>query len=273
MVEALTCEPAGFDPRSVFAIIVTRDLRALGDKLKSFDDLEIDYVIISGEPSRNPRVRYREPMGKFDALNYGFDLIPQNKSLVILNDSDTIVENIEKGFEWFSDPRVGLVHGSIQVTGGPQVLFYRILYGVMNLIGPVVANGEFMIIRKNVLKKIVPLPPCKAEDSLLAFRVLQAGLKVVRDNRITVITTRTKRASKEEDYKRINVCGLYQALSLSSPPIMIRVFYSVLPLFAPLLLIAGGTGRFWLRGIIEGFVDYLRGDKSGFWQPTYLEGP
>jgi hypothetical protein len=36
---------------------------------------------------------------------------------------------------------------------------------------------------------------------------------------------------------------------------------------SPLLLISGRKGYFWMKGILLGFLDYLRGDISGVWAP------
>lgn len=259
------------DPHEVFVIIVSRDASGVSEKLRTFEKLGLDHIVICGEMMNIPRVYFRAPRGKFDAINYGFSKVPHNKTFVILNDADSMVLSPEKAFEHFADPKVGMVHGTIQVAGGPQVLFYRILYRVIDHIGPVAANGEYTVVRREILNRILPLPPCKAEDSLLMFKVLEAGYQVVYDRRVKVLTKRTTAPEKEEDYKRINVAGIYQALSYSSPPPVIRAFYFLLPIFAPLLLIAGQSGRFWLKGIIEGLADFLKGDRSGSWQPTYLE--
>ena len=82
---------------------------------------------------------------------------------------------------------------------------------------------------------------------------------------------RTKTAEKEELYKRKTVCGIYQALSQTKSPIMIKLFYTILPIASPALLVFGKKGYFWMKGILLGLSDYLRGDRSGVWQSTYLE--
>jgi hypothetical protein len=37
-----------------------------------------------------------------------------------------------------------------------------------------------------------------------------------------------------------------------------------------MLFLTGDKGYFWTRGILAGFTDYLRGDKSGTWETTYM---
>jgi hypothetical protein len=86
-----------------------------------------------------------------------------------------------------------------------------------------------------------------------------------------VETERTKTAEKEETYKRKTVGGIYQALAYTKPPYSIKLFYTLLPIACPLLLVLGKRGYFWMSGILLGFLDYLRGDRIGFWKPTYME--
>jgi hypothetical protein len=74
---------------------------------------------------------------------------------------------------------------------------------------------------------------------------------------------------QEEVYKRRTVGGIYQALSMSKPPIMVRLFYTLLPFASPLLLILGRKGYYWAKGILSGYVDYARGDRSASWRQTY----
>jgi hypothetical protein len=128
-----------------------------------------------------------------------------------------------------------------------------------------------MLMSYNALKRMVPIKPCKAEDSYLLFKALELKNKCVFCEESYVETKRTKTAEKEEIYKRKTVGGIYQALAYTKPPYMIKIFYVLLPLFSPLLLFAGRSGYFWLKGILLGFVDYLRGDKSGIWQTAYME--
>ncbi|EMR74268.1 hypothetical protein MCGE09_00428, partial [Thaumarchaeota archaeon SCGC AB-539-E09] len=82
---------------------------------------------------------------------------------------------------------------------------------------------------------------------------------------------RTKSIEKEEMYKRKTVSGLYQALSYTKPPRSIKLFYILLPFASPLLLVLGRKRYYWMRGILLGFIDYLRGDRSGTWLTTYMK--
>ena len=36
-----------------------------------------------------------------------------------------------------------------------------------------------MIIRKSVFEKVLPIPPCKAEDTLITFKILEMGYKAI----------------------------------------------------------------------------------------------
>jgi hypothetical protein len=56
---------------------------------------------------------------------------------------------------------------------------------------------------------------------------------------------------------------------MSKPPMLVRLFYLLLPFVSPLLLVSGKKGYHWAKGILLGFVDYLRGDKAASWKPTY----
>jgi hypothetical protein len=127
-----------------------------------------------------------------------------------------------------------------------------------------------MLIRYDVLKRIIPIKPCKAEDSYILFKVLESDAKAVFCDECYVETERTKIAEKEEAYKRKTVGGIYQALSYAKPPCAIRLFYAILPIACPLLLVFGKKGYFWTKGILLGLKDYLRGDRTGVWQPTYM---
>ena len=86
-----------------------------------------------------------------------------------------------------------------------------------------------------------------------------------------MVTERTKIAKNEESYKRKTTTGIYQALFYVKPPFAILFFYYMLPFASPILMIFGRNGYYWMRGIILGFLDYLRGDKRGYWLTTYKE--
>jgi hypothetical protein len=86
-----------------------------------------------------------------------------------------------------------------------------------------------------------------------------------------VTTKRTGNARQEEDYKRRTVGGIYQALSMTNPPIIVKLFYMLLPFVSPLLLVLGRKGYYWTKGILLGYVDCARGDRTTTWKPTYAE--
>jgi cellulose synthase/poly-beta-1,6-N-acetylglucosamine synthase-like glycosyltransferase len=155
------------------------------------------------------------------------------------------------------------------VKEGPQNLFFRILNPIRRKI-QIAASGELLLIRRDVLERILPVKPCKAEDTYIVFKVLEYGYKTVFCEDCYAETERTKTAAAEEIYKRRTVAGTYQALAYTRPPCLVKLFYVFLPIACPLLLILGKKGYFWMKGILLGFLDYVRGDRSGFWEPTYL---
>jgi cellulose synthase/poly-beta-1,6-N-acetylglucosamine synthase-like glycosyltransferase len=135
---------------------------------------------------------------------------------------------------------------------------------------PITASGELILIKRSVFERVLPLKPCKAEDCYILFKVLEHGYDAVFCDECYAETERTKTAEEEEAYKRRTVAGIYQALSYTRPSLSIRLFYIILPLLSPLLLVSGKNGYFWMKGILLGFMDYLHGDRSGVWQATYM---
>ena len=121
-----------------------------------------------------------------------------------------------------------------------------------------------------LLKEFLPIRPCKAEDSYLLFKVLEFKYKAVFCEECYTETERTKTAQGEELYKRRTVGGIYQALSYTQPPHRIKLFYFLLPIASPLLLVLGKKGFYWMKGILLGLMDYLRGDRTGVWKVTYM---
>lgn len=115
------------------------------------------------------------------------------------------------------------------------------------------------------------LKPCKTEDAYAMFNALELEYEAVFCSECYAETERTKSAVKEEIYKRKTVTGMYQDLAYTRPPCLIKLFYVLLPIACPLLLVLGKKGYFWMKGILLGLLDYLRGDRAGVWQPTYME--
>jgi cellulose synthase/poly-beta-1,6-N-acetylglucosamine synthase-like glycosyltransferase len=254
----------------LFFMVLARDKEHVMEKIQELRKLGVPYTIICGERLNCPNVIYRAPKGKYDAINFGERFIPEDIDIVVLNDVDTRIHNFCILSQYFKSEKVALTFATEWVRTGPQKTFYRILNPLRKKI-PVAASGELMMIRRDVLKRLLPLKPCKAEDTYILFKVLENGYKAIFSEECYAETERTKTPEKEEIYKRKTVTGIYQALSYSKPPFMIRVFYILLPLTSPLLLIFGKKGHYWMRGILLGFIDYMRGDHSGFWQPTYMD--
>jgi len=254
----------------LFVVVLARDKKHVDDKIRELENLRVPYKIICGESLNHPNVVYRAPKGKYDAINFGVTLIPKDVDIVVMNDVDTIIHDFYLALRYFTDEKVALVFGTEMVKEGPQTLFFRILNPIRRKI-PIAASGELMFIRRNVLERILPLKPCKAEDTYIVFKVLEYRYKTVFCEDCYAETERTKTAAAEEIYKKKTVTGIYQALAYSRPPYLVRLFYILLPFFCPLLLVLGKKGYFWMRGILLGLIDFLRGDRTGVWQPTYME--
>lgn len=250
----------------VFFIVLAREGSGVERKARELDGLGFPYIIVCGERVNHPNVVYREPRGKYDAINFAAEYVPKDAEIVGLNDVDTEIHNLELALRLLNHEKVPLVFVGVDVKHGPQVLFYSILDVLRRRI-PIAASGELMLIRREVFRKILPLARCKAEDSYILFKALEYGYKVAFCEECYVTTKRTVFANQEEDYKRRTVGGIYQALSMTKPPITVRLFYGLLPFVSLLLLILGDKGYYWAKGILLGFVDYIRGDRTASWQP------
>jgi len=253
----------------VFFVVLARDASAVDKKTRELDSLGVPFVIVCGETVNRPNVVYREPRGKYDAINFGLRFVPSGTDVVAFNDIDTEIHNFEAALGLLQDKGIVLVFVKVNVTEGPQLTFYSFLDALRKKI-PVAASGELMLIRYESLKRMLPLRGCKAEDSYILFKVLENKGRTVFCEKCYVTTRRTAAAEQEESYKRRTVGGIYQALSMSKPPVMIRLFYTLLPFSSPLLLMLGKKGYYWTKGILLGFVDYARGDRTASWKSTYL---
>lgn len=253
----------------LFFIVLARNKKYLKEKIEELKKLRVPYLIICGEKMNYSNVVYRPPRGKYDAINYAVKFIPEDTEIVVFNDVDTKIYNFNEALKYFKESEVALVYVPEQVMEGPQLTFYKLFNSIREKI-PLAGSGELMLIRKNVLEKIVPLKPSKGEDTYMLFKILELGYKVVYCKECTVITERTKDVRSEEAYRRKTVTGIYQALSLTKPLILVKLFYVFLPFASILLLFLGKKGYYWFKGIIRGLVDYIRGDKSGYWEPVYL---
>jgi cellulose synthase/poly-beta-1,6-N-acetylglucosamine synthase-like glycosyltransferase len=252
----------------VFFIVLARDGSAVQRKTEELDRLGFAYVVACGEDIDRPNIVYRKPKGKYDAINHASKNIPKHARIIALNDVDTEIHNIDAALHLLKQENLALVFARVEVEFGPQMLFYSFLDALRTRI-PIAASGELMLVRHDVLKEILPLQGCKAEDSLILFKVLERERKVAFCRDCYVTTKRTETAREEEDYKRRTVGGIYQALSMTRPPSSVRLFYELLPFASPLLLFSGKKGYYWMKGIVMGYVDYLRGDRTTTWKRTY----
>jgi cellulose synthase/poly-beta-1,6-N-acetylglucosamine synthase-like glycosyltransferase len=252
----------------VFFIVLARDRSGVDKKARELDGLGFPYLIVCGDKVNHPNVVHREPLGKYDAINFGSNHLPEDAEIVGLNDVDTEIHGLEAALRLFKEENVSLVFVRVDVNSGPQVLFYSFLDALRARI-PIAASGELMLIRREVFKNILPLEACKSEDSYVLFKILERGHKAAFCRECYVTTKRTANARQEEDYKRRTVGGIYQALAKTKPPAMVKLFYGVLPFLSPVLLVSGRKGYYWAKGIILGFADYLRGDRATSWKPSY----
>jgi hypothetical protein len=252
----------------VLFLVFARDDKYVDEKISELNRLDMPYLLVCGTNLNYPGVVFRNPRGKFDAINFGAEFVPRDVDVVALNDVDTKINNLQAALRQFDTKDVALVFARVSVREGPQKSFYVILDAIRRRV-PINASGELMFIKRSTFAHILPVIACKAEDSYILFKVRELKHKVVFCEECSVETERTMNAEEEEDYKRRTVCGLYQALGRTRPPIPIRLFYVLLPFASPMLLVLGKKGYFWTRGIILGLADYLRGDRLGFWQQTY----
>lgn len=252
-----------------FFLVLARDKRYVDEKIEELKNLGVPYLIVCGEKLNHPNVIYRRPVGKYDAINFGYTFVPRHSHIVVLNDVDTKINNLKIALEYFNAKDVSLVFSKVVVKGGPQNSFYVLLDSIRKRL-LIAASGELMLVRRDVLDLVLPLKPCKAEDSYILFKVLELQYRAVLCEECYVETKRTESVENEEIYKRKTVTGIYQALAYTDPPRSIKLFYTFLPFICPLLLVSGKKGFFWIKGILRGLVDYLRGDRTGVWETTYM---
>lgn len=258
---------------TLFFVVLARDRSFVAEKLKELNDLGLPFVVICGEKIHQPSVVHRAPVGKYDAINSALldGKIPEGTKIVAFNDVDTRIIEFEKMLGYFKNPRVGIVFAAELVNKGPQRTFFAIFNPLRRLF-PLAASGELMMIRREVLRRILPLKPCKAEDTYIMFKTIELGYKVIFCEDCFAETERTKTAANEEIYKRKTVAGIYQALSFTKPPPIVRFLYALLPFAAVLFVLTGRDGYHTFRGILLGYLDFARGDRSGTWNAhAYME--
>jgi cellulose synthase/poly-beta-1,6-N-acetylglucosamine synthase-like glycosyltransferase len=251
-------------PLKFIFLVFARNSEFVATKIKELDALNVTYIIVCGENFNHPNVFYQSPTGKYEAVNFGMGLLPKDVDIVVMNDVDTKIVNFEIALHYFEDPGVALVFGTEVVNKGPQVVFNKIINNMKKRI-QIVSGGELMLIRRTILDRILPLKPCKAEDTYILFKVSELGYRTIFCEQARAETERTVTADREVAYKRRTVTGIYQALSMSKPPYLTRLFYVLLPFACPLLLFSGTKGYFATKGILLGLIDFLRGEKGGKW--------
>jgi hypothetical protein len=215
-------------------------------KMGELESYGLPYLVVCGEQTRFKDVVFRKPIGKWDAMNYGLGLVPDDIDIVAVNDVDTTIHQL--GLALGLASKFDLVYSAVKPDDGPQRSFYAFadpLRERFNLF----ASGELMIIRKQALGRLLPIPPCLAEDSYLLFKAMELGLSVrfCRDTYVT--TSRTANAAEEIAYKERTTLGILQALDYAKPSASVRLFYRALPLLAVMLMPMGGNGQAWAAGI------------------------
>jgi hypothetical protein len=230
-----------------FFIVLARDAKHVPQKIAELQNLGIPFIIICGEKCNYPNVVYRTANGKWDAINFGAQFVPNHVQIILFNDVDTKVHNIDFALR-FLNSKADIVYCRVNVSEGPQITFYRILNPIRQRFH-VCASGELMLIKRHVFHQVLPIPPCIAEDSYILFKALELGFRAYFCTESYVTTKRTSNKKDEEEYKARTTLGIYQALTYSKPSLIIRIFYYLLPAFSPLLILAGVNGIAWANGI------------------------
>jgi len=242
-----------------FFIVSARTQKNLGVKIAELQKMNVPFLVVCGEKTEYPNVVFREVIGKWDAINYASDFVPKEANVIVLNDADTQIHNFKSALMSLNK-NLDLVYCKVKVTKGPQLKFYKLLNPIRKIC-QIAASGELMIMNKEVFKKVLPLPACIAEDSYILFKALELGYRTSFIEKTYVTTERTINSKQEEAYKHRTTLGIFQALDHSRPHILIRFFYITLPLFAPLLSLAGEDGRAWSKGISMAVKDHFTKKK------------
>lgn len=234
-------------------IVFARDREGVMEKIEEIEEMGLPYRVVCGEKMEHSNVYYREPRGKWDAVNFSTKLLGEEHDVVLFNDVDTRIHGLENAIEEL-EKGYDLVYCRVEVEEGPQRRFYGLMDFLRDKLGlHVAASGELMVLNKEVLEEVTPVPPCLAEDSYMLFKALELGYRASFCSNTFVETERTSSPEEEISYKERTTHGIYQALEQTSPPLRIRLFYRFLPYFAHLLVLAGEDGRAWLKGIKNGY--------------------
>jgi hypothetical protein len=242
-----------------FCLVLARDAKSIRMKIREMESLGLPFMIVCGEKFDDPRVVIRVPAGKWDAINFGYRYVPSGTDIVILNDVDTEIHGLA---QMLSSVSAGsdFVYATVKPIGGPQPKFYAIA-DPLNRILKIFAMGELMVIRKKLLDKMMPIPPCLAEDTYLLFKAMELHCNVDFCKGAYVYTARTSSTAEEALYKERTTLGILQALDFSRPPPLIRLFYRSLPILALMLMLTGEEGRSWAKGIMSGYRLHIEGSN------------
>jgi len=240
-----------------FCLVLARNANSIETKMNEIERLGLPFIVVCGETFDDPRVVHRPPIGKWDAVNFGCGHIPGETDVVVLNDVDTKVHGLE---HMFSSVAGGsdFVYAAVRPSGGPQPKFYSIA-NPLNRALKIFAMGELIVVRKKLLDKLMPIPPCLAEDTYLLFKAMELNYRVDFCEDAFVNTSRTSSMTEEVLYKERTTLGILQALDYTRPPPWIRLFYRSLPILAVMLMLVGEDGRAWARGIIGAIRLHIEG--------------
>ena len=78
----------------IFFIVLAREASLVKKKVIELKNLGFPYLIVCGERINQPNVVYREPKGKYDAINFGLSLVPSDTEFVAFNDVDTKIHTL-----------------------------------------------------------------------------------------------------------------------------------------------------------------------------------
>ncbi len=237
----------GISKLTPFVLVMARDRTHVFRKIAELKEMALPFLVVCGEKVDHPHIVYRETKGKWDAINFGYSLVPKEFDVIVLNDVDTKIHNFDHALQHLVDNNA-VIYCKVKVSEGPQVKFYKILNPIRQRLH-IAASGELMIVTKEVFEIITPIPPCIAEDTYILFKALEMNFRAHFCTQTYVTTKRTINAEEEVKYKTRTTLGIYQALSYTRPPPLIRVFYKLLPVFSIMLSVLGEDGRAYARGI------------------------
>jgi cellulose synthase/poly-beta-1,6-N-acetylglucosamine synthase-like glycosyltransferase len=239
--------------------VLARNAKLIQTKIYEIERIGLPFIVICGENFPDSRVVQRAPVGKWDAINYGYGLIPRETDVVVLNDVDTEIHGLEHMLSSVVEGS-DFAYAAVRPSGGSQPKFYAIA-NPLNRVLKIFAMGELVVIRKKVLDNLMPIPPCLAEDTYLLFKAMELNYKVDFCEDAYVNTIRTSSISEEVLYKERTTLGILQALDYTRPPPWIILFYRSLPILAAMLMLGGEDGRAWARGIMRAIRLHIEGSN------------